>query len=45
MDQAYVAADGTEYALYFEVRDRLWDPSTDQVFRTALKTWAEPHGE
>jgi len=43
MDQAYVSADGTEYAIYFEARDRLWNSETDTVFATALNTWGEPH--
>jgi hypothetical protein len=38
MDQAYIAADGTEYTIYFEARDRLWD-ERNQVFSTALNTW------
>ncbi|MFC4496642.1 hypothetical protein ACFPA8_21155 [Streptomyces ovatisporus] len=39
-DQAYIAADGTEYTIYFEARDRLWDDQ-NQVFTTALNTWQQ----
>jgi hypothetical protein len=42
LDQAYIDENGTEYAIYFEVRDRLWDAQRDQVFKTALKTWKAP---
>ena len=35
-DQAYISPDGTEYTIYFEARDRVWD---EQVFTTALNTW------
>ncbi|GGO57449.1 hypothetical protein GCM10012287_53360 [Streptomyces daqingensis] len=40
-DQAYIAEDGTEYTIYFEARDRLWDKK-NQVFTTALNTWKAP---
>ncbi|TJZ51911.1 hypothetical protein FCH28_18795 [Streptomyces piniterrae] len=40
VDQAYVAADGTEYSIYHECLEKDWDAATDQVFSTALKTWS-----
>ncbi|MFI9049519.1 hypothetical protein [Streptomyces sp. NPDC053427] len=40
IDQAYVAADGTEYSIYYECLDSLYDPANDKVFSTALGTWA-----
>ena len=40
IDQAYVAADGTEYSIYYECVDSLYDPVEDQVFSTALNTWS-----
>ncbi|MFI0155592.1 hypothetical protein [Streptomyces lydicus] len=39
VDQAYVAADGTEYSIYYECLEALYDPENDQVFSTALATW------
>ncbi|MFJ9851469.1 hypothetical protein [Streptomyces sp. NPDC101150] len=42
VDQAYVAADGTEYSIYYEALDSLYDPSNDKVFSTALSTWNVP---
>jgi len=38
VDQGYITPDGTEYTIYFEARDRLWDEK-NQVFNTALQTW------
>ncbi|MFH8633305.1 hypothetical protein ACH4CC_26110 [Streptomyces lydicus] len=40
VDQAYVAADGTEYSIYYECLEALYDPDNDQVFSTALATWS-----
>ncbi|MEU5238511.1 hypothetical protein ACH4UR_29895 [Streptomyces lydicus] len=40
VDQAYVAADGTEYSIYYECPEALYDPDNDQVFSTALATWS-----
>ncbi|MEU9119649.1 zinc ribbon domain-containing protein [Streptomyces sp. NPDC048506] len=40
VDQAYVAADGTEYSVYYECLDVLYDPENDKVFSTALSTWS-----
>ena len=42
VQQAYIDDEGTEYTIYFEARNRLWDPSKDQVFRTAVNTWKQP---
>ncbi|MFF4698040.1 hypothetical protein [Streptomyces chattanoogensis] len=39
VDQAYVASDGTEYSIYYECVDALYDPENDKVFSTALSTW------
>lgn len=35
-DQAYISPEGTEYSIYFEGRERLWD---EQVFTTAVNSW------
>ncbi|UZJ30755.1 hypothetical protein [Streptomyces endophytica] len=40
VDQAYVAEDGTEYSVYYECLDVLYDPENDKVFSTALSTWS-----
>ncbi|MFI0788307.1 hypothetical protein ACH4Q6_22235 [Streptomyces lydicus] len=40
VDQAYVAADGTEYSIYYECPEALYAPAVDQVFSTALATWS-----
>ncbi|MFD8327385.1 PT domain-containing protein [Streptomyces lydicus] len=40
VDQAYVAADGTEYSIYYECPEAQYDPDNDQVFSTALATWS-----
>ncbi|URM92848.1 hypothetical protein LUW75_09360 [Streptomyces sp. MRC013] len=37
-DQAYVAEDGTEYAVYFTARERDW-PEARRTFDVALSTW------
>lgn len=42
VQQAYIDDEGTEYTLYFEARDRLWDGEKNQVFSTALNTWKQP---
>jgi hypothetical protein len=42
MEQAYIDEDGTEYNIYFEAMDRLWDAEKDLVFSTALNTWKQP---
>ncbi|OEV29569.1 hypothetical protein AN219_15935 [Streptomyces nanshensis] len=42
VEQAYIDDDGTEYAIYFEARDRLWDSQKDHIFSTALNTWKQP---
>lgn len=39
VEQAYVAADGTEYTLSYECIDALYAPDDDKVFSTALNTW------
>ncbi|MFD9222465.1 zinc ribbon domain-containing protein [Streptomyces sp. NPDC060064] len=39
IDQAFVAADGTEYAVLAAGRADLWDPAKDVVFSTALNTF------
>lgn len=39
IDQAFVAADGTEYAILAAGRAELWDASKDVVFSTALNTF------
>ncbi len=39
IDQAFVAADGTEYAILAADRADLWDAENDVVFRTALDTF------
>ncbi|MFJ3162948.1 hypothetical protein [Streptomyces kanasensis] len=39
VDQAYVAEDGTEYAIYFTARERDWS-SARETFDVALSTWA-----
>ncbi|MFF3452798.1 zinc ribbon domain-containing protein [Streptomyces sp. NPDC002730] len=39
IDQAFVAADGTEYAILAAGRADLWDPAKDVVFSTALNTF------
>jgi hypothetical protein len=38
-EQAYVAADGTEYSIYFETRNSLWNAQRELTFNTALNTW------
>ncbi|WP_310727736.1 hypothetical protein [Streptomyces sp. N2A] len=40
IDQAYVAEDGTEYSVYYECLEALYDPENDKVFSTALSTWS-----
>ncbi|MFG2290467.1 hypothetical protein ACGFOU_30860 [Streptomyces sp. NPDC048595] len=40
VDQAYLAADGTEYSIYYECLEALYDPEADKVFSTALATWS-----
>lgn len=40
IDQAYVAADGTEYSIYYECLEALYDPENDKVFSTALSSWS-----
>ncbi|MFI9356372.1 PT domain-containing protein [Streptomyces lydicus] len=40
VDQAYVAADGTEYSIYYECPEALYDPAGDKIFSTALATWS-----
>ncbi|WP_314171420.1 hypothetical protein [Streptomyces winkii] len=42
VEQAYIDDNGTEFSIYFEARERLWDAEKDLVFRTALKTWKQP---
>lgn len=39
IDQAFVAADGTEYAILAAGRAELWDPNKDVVFSTALNSF------
>ncbi|MEW2631121.1 hypothetical protein AB0903_05550 [Streptomyces sp. NPDC048389] len=39
IDQAFVAADGTEYAILAAGRADAWDPVTDTVFSTAVNTF------
>lgn len=39
IDQAFVAADGTEYAILAAGRADLWDASRDVVFSTAINTF------
>ena len=39
IDQAFVAADGTEYAILAAGRAELWDANKDVVFSTALNTF------
>lgn len=39
IDQAFVAADGTEYAILAAGRADAWDPVTDVVFSTAVNTF------
>ncbi|UYQ66814.1 hypothetical protein [Streptomyces peucetius] len=39
IDQAFVAADGTEYAILAACRADAWDPVTDTVFSTAVDTF------
>lgn len=39
IDQAFVAADGTEYAILAAVRADHWDPARDTVFSTAVSTF------
>ncbi|MEU0086875.1 hypothetical protein [Streptomyces sp. NPDC006274] len=39
IDQAFVAADGTEYAILAAVRADRWDPARDTVFSTAVSTF------
>ncbi|MEV6399698.1 zinc-ribbon domain-containing protein [Streptomyces sp. NPDC051907] len=39
IDQAFVAADGTEYAILAAGRAADWDPDQDVVFSTAIKTF------
>ncbi|MGW0776974.1 zinc ribbon domain-containing protein [Streptomyces sp. NPDC002835] len=39
IDQAFVAADGTEYAILAAVRADHWDPARDLVFSTAVSTF------
>ncbi|MFJ8072425.1 hypothetical protein ACIQ7Q_00415 [Streptomyces sp. NPDC096176] len=39
IDQAFVAADGTEYAILAAGRADNWDAAKDQVFSTALSTF------
>ncbi|MET7619839.1 hypothetical protein [Streptomyces sp. NPDC005408] len=39
IDQAFVAADGTEYAILAADRADLWDASKDVVFSTATRTF------
>ncbi|MFE0188245.1 hypothetical protein [Streptomyces sp. NPDC058989] len=40
VDQAYLAADGTEYSIYYECLEALYAPETDKIFSTALATWS-----
>ncbi|MFI6766399.1 hypothetical protein [Streptomyces sp. NPDC050355] len=40
VDQAYLAADGTEYSIYYECLEAQYDPEADKVFSTALATWS-----
>ncbi|GGT13623.1 hypothetical protein GCM10010271_15780 [Streptomyces kurssanovii] len=39
IDQAFVAADGTEYAILAAGRADTWDPAEDVVFSTAISTF------
>ncbi|MFP1628956.1 hypothetical protein ACLB9X_28135 [Streptomyces sp. 5K101] len=39
IDQAFVAADGTEYAILAAGRADRWDPDKDLVFFTAIATF------
>ncbi|QIP85241.1 hypothetical protein GLX30_15720 [Streptomyces sp. Tu 2975] len=39
IDQAFVAADGTEYAILAAGRADAWDPAKDVVFSTAISTF------
>ncbi|MFK4691507.1 hypothetical protein RKD22_004442 [Streptomyces pristinaespiralis] len=39
IDQAFVAADGTEYAILAAGRADMWDPAKDVVFSTAVGTF------
>ncbi|MEV4679249.1 hypothetical protein [Streptomyces kurssanovii] len=39
IDQAFVAADGTEYAILAAGRADTWDPAADVVFSTAISTF------
>jgi hypothetical protein len=38
VDQSYIAADGTEYALYFTAQEDAWDTARE-TFEVALETW------
>ncbi|NLU72534.1 hypothetical protein HCC61_07580 [Streptomyces sp. HNM0575] len=42
VQQAYIDGQGTEYTIYFETAERLWDSQKSQVFSTALDTWKQP---
>ncbi|MEV5608125.1 hypothetical protein [Streptomyces sp. NPDC052225] len=38
IDQAYIAADGTEFAILLSVQDDVWSQS-EEIYRVALDTW------
>ncbi|MHB9759505.1 hypothetical protein ACYBSK_34440 [Streptomyces sp. BYX5S] len=38
VDQSYVAADGTEYAILLTVNDDVWEES-EEIYRVGLDTW------
>ncbi|WP_039947383.1 zinc-ribbon domain-containing protein [Streptomyces sp. NRRL S-118] len=38
VDQSYIAADGTEYAVYFTAQEDAWDTARE-TFQVALDTW------
>ncbi|RAJ57299.1 hypothetical protein K378_05457 [Streptomyces sp. Amel2xB2] len=42
VEQAYIDDAGTEYNLYFEAPQRLWDDQKELVFSTALNTFKQP---